>query len=325
MAKDIKTAPLGELVDLTLSSVDKKSKAGEQDVQLCNYMDVYNNNFIDGNLDFMAATATEREIARCSLSPGDVVITKDSEKHDDIGVPALVREKIPNLMCGYHLAILRPKPQKVDGPYLYYALQNQDVQHQFHSLANGITRFGLRKSDIELVEVPYPPLEEQKAVAHVLGTLDDKIELNRRMNQSLEGMARAIFKDWFVDFGPTRAKMESREPYLPPELWDLFPDQLVDSELGEIPEGWEVKPLNRLVTLNPKETMKKGTEAPYLDMASLPTDACNPTAPVTRGFNSGSRFRNGDTLLARITPCLENGENSIRPVSSSRSSGLGID
>lgn len=152
MANDLITAPLSELVDLTLSSVDKKSKHGEQEVQLCNYMDVYNNNFINGNLGFMTATASEREITRCSLAAGDVVITKDSEQHDDIGVPALVREDIPNLVCGYHLAILRPKPSKVFGPYLYYALQAQDVQHQFHSFANGITRFGLRKSDIELTD-----------------------------------------------------------------------------------------------------------------------------------------------------------------------------
>ena len=243
----MRTAPLSELVDLTLSSVDKKSKPGEQEVQLCNYMDVYNNNFIDANLDFMKATASEREIARCSLAAGDVVITKDSETHDDIGVPALVREDIPDLVCGYHLAILRPKPSKVSGPYLYYALQAQNVQHQFHSFANGITRFGLRKSDIELAEILTPPLAEQQAIAHVLGTLDDKIELNQRTNQTLEAMARAIFQDWFVDFGPTRAKMEGLDPYLPPELSGLFPDELVDSELGEIPAGWEIKNLGQVV------------------------------------------------------------------------------
>ena len=83
-----------------------------------------------------------------------------------------------------------------------------------------------------------PPLPKQRTIAYVLGTLDDKIELNRRMNQTLEEMARAIFRDWFVDFGPTRAKIQGLEPYLPPELWDLFPDNLVDSDLGEIPEGW---------------------------------------------------------------------------------------
>ena len=170
---------------------------------------------------------------------------------------------------------------------------------------------GLNRNHLHQATVRYPTdIEEQRTIAHILGTLDDKIELNRRMNRTLEEMARAIFQDWFVDFGPTRAKMGGQEPYLPPELWDLFPDELVDSELGEIPEGWEVKPLDHLVTLNPKETMKKGIEAPYLDMASLPTDGCYPGKPVTRGFNSGSRFRNGDTLLARITPCLENGKTA---------------
>ena len=90
---------------------------------------------------------------------------------------------------------------------------------------------------------PPTPACTQRAIAHILGTLDDKIELNRRMSETLEAMARAIFQDWFVDFGPVRAKLEGREPYLPPELWSLFPNRLVDSELGEIPEGWEVKAL----------------------------------------------------------------------------------
>ena len=244
---------LGDLIDLRLSSVDKKSKANEQAVQLCNYTDVYNNSFIHAGLDFMAATATDREIAKCSLVAGDVVITKDSEKHDDIGVPALVREDVPNLVCGYHLAILRPRVPVVDGTYLFYALSADETQQQFHSYANGITRFGLRKFDIGLVEINVPPLPEQRAIAHVLGTLDDKIELNRRMNETLEEMARALFKSWFVDFEPVRAKMEGRWrrgeslPGLPAEQYDLFPDRLVASELGEIPEGWEVKPLGDVI------------------------------------------------------------------------------
>ena len=91
-------------------------------------------------------------------------------------------------------------------------------------------------------------LEEQRSIAHILGTLDDKIELNRRMNRTLEAMAQAIFRDWFVDFGPVRAKLEGREPYLPPELWDLFPDCLVPSELGEVPEGWGPIRLDHLLT-----------------------------------------------------------------------------
>ena len=309
--------PLNEITDLTLSSVDKKSKANEKGVQLCNYMDVYSNSFISENLKFMEATATEREIANCSLFAGDVVITKDSEQHDDIGVPALVREDIPGLVCGYHLAILRPRSPAVDGAYLFYGLNDSGAQQQFHSYANGVTRFGLRKADIGLVEISLPPLPEQRRIADILGALDDKIELNHRMNETLEQMARALYKSWFVDFDPVRAKMDGRWqrgeslPDLPAELYDLFPDCLVPSELGETPEGWEVKWLDQLADLNPREPMVKGTVAPYLDMAALPTSGFSPKNPVIREFTSGTRFRNGDTLLARITPCLENGKTAF--------------
>ena len=201
-----KTVKLEDAVDLRLSSVDKKTKRTEQAVQLCNYMDVYNNNFLRSNMKFMHATANEREIAKCSLFPGDVVITKDSEKYDDIGIPAMVRGNIPGLVCGYHLAILRPRTGMLDGAYLLYALNSVGAQNQFHAYANGVTRFGLRKADIGRVEIPLPPLSEQRAIAHILGTLDDKIELNQRMNKTLEGMAQGLFKSWFVDFDPVHAK-----------------------------------------------------------------------------------------------------------------------
>ena len=171
----------------------------------------------------------------------------------------------------------------------------------------------------QLAAIPYPHLGklEQRAIAHILGTLDDKIELNRRMNETLEAMARALFKSWFVDFEPVRAKMAGHWhpgeslPGLPAEHYDLFPDRLVDSELGEIPEGWEVKALGELVELNPRELMKRGSVVPYLDMAALATSGPSPDEAVLREFKSGTRFRNGDTLLARITPCLENGKTAF--------------
>jgi type I restriction enzyme S subunit len=105
------------------------------------------------------------------------------------------------------------------------------------------------------LEIAYPPLPEQRAIAHILGTLEDKIELNRKQNETLEAMARALFKAWFVDFEPVRAKIEGRWrrgeslPGLPAHLYDLFPDRLVDSELGEIPEGWGVVPLDSLASI----------------------------------------------------------------------------
>ena len=304
------TAKLGEVTEVTISNVDKKTKPGEIPVLLCNYTDVYYNEHIRSNMDFMVATATEREISRCSLSKGDVIITKDSEKDDDIGVPAYIRENIDGLVCGYHLVILRPIPNKIDGAYLFYSLRSLESQHQFHARANGVTRFGLRKADIGTVEVPVPSLPEQRRIAHILGTLDDKIELNRQMNETLEEMARAIFKDWFVDFGPVRAKMEGREAYLPEEIWRLFPDRLVESELGEVPEGWGVKRLGDVCQINPRRSLKKGAVAPYLAMANMPTMGHSPADVVDRPFGSGMRYKNGDTLVARITPCLENGKTA---------------
>lgn len=101
----------------------------------------------------------------------------------------------------------------------------------------------LNSEELKALDIQLPPLPEQRAIAHVLGTLDDKIDLNRRMNETLEAMARAIFKDWFVDFGPVRAKMEGRTPYLAPEVWNLFPDALDDE--GK-PAGWETKPLDKI-------------------------------------------------------------------------------
>ena len=108
---------------------------------------------------------------------------------------------------------------------------------------------GLNRNAAHARVLEVPGESEQRAIAHILGALDDKIELNRRMNQTLEEMARAIFKDWFVDFGPTHAKMEGCEPYLPAEVWELFPDRLVGSDVGEIPEGWGVKSVGECFNL----------------------------------------------------------------------------
>ena len=128
-----------------------------------------------------------------------------------------------------------------DVRFVEYVLRHLRSQIQHEHVGTGSVQDNINLRTLDELRFLAPPLPEQQAIAHVLGTLDDKIELNRRMNQTLEEMARAIYQDWFVDFGPTRAKTGGQEPYLPAELWDLFPDELVDSELGEIPEGWEWK------------------------------------------------------------------------------------
>ena len=125
-------------------------------------------------------------------------------------------------------------------------MQSDAVQDQLRARASGTTVLGIKQSELRKVLLTLPPLPEQRAIAHILGTLDDKIELNRRMNETLEAMARALFKSWFVDFDPVRAKAEGRDPGLPKPLTDLFPDRFEDSELGEIPSGWEVRSLDEI-------------------------------------------------------------------------------
>ena len=124
---------------------------------------------------------------------------------------------------------------------------------------------GLNRNDLHTAQVLLPSLSEQRAIAHILGTLDDKIELNRRMNETLEAMARALFKSWFVDFDPVRAKAGGRDPGLPDEIAKLFPDALTEHpELGEIPDGWEVRPLPEVVAVNPTRSLRKGEVAHFL-------------------------------------------------------------
>jgi len=134
-----------------------------------------------------------------------------------------------------HAHIVRGNSE-ADTGFLMYALSAADIS----GYLTGSTMPKLTQGNMNRIPLLVPPLDEQRAIAHILGTLDDKIELNRRMNETLEAMARALFKSWFVDFDPVRAKAEGRDPRLTKPLADLFPARLVDSENGEIPEGWEV-------------------------------------------------------------------------------------
>lgn len=209
---------------------------------------------------------------------------------------------------GRGLAIIRGN-NSTDTTFLEFYLRS--LKDQWDALESQGSVFGnAKKEDLEKLSVVWPEQEIRRAIAHILGTLDDKIELNRRMNETLEAMARAIFKSWFVDFDPVRAKAEGRDTGLPKEIADLFPDSFEDSELGEIPRGWGVTCVGEAFELNPSEKLSKGKVSPYLDMSAIPTQGSWPEVPISRAFVSGSKFRNGDTLFARITPCLENGKTA---------------
>ena len=185
MSKVFPEEPISAVTKVITSPVDKNTLPDEIPVFLCNYIDVYYNSTITGDMQFMEATATKNEIDRFSLRPNDVVITKDSESADDIGVPTYIQSIRKNLLCGYHLAILRPK-KNVDGKFLSFALTHPRASYDFYRYANGITRFGLTNEVYRKVKIPLPSLPEQKAIADLLSTWDEAIEKTERLIQAKE-------------------------------------------------------------------------------------------------------------------------------------------
>jgi type I restriction enzyme S subunit len=186
----------------------------------------------------------EDERRKFSLQAGDLLFARRSLVAEGAGKCSIV--KAVNEATVFESSIIRARvdQEKADSDFLYYTLSSPLGRNLLGTILRQTAVSGITGTDLVELEIPLPPLPKQKAIAHILGTLDDKIELNRKTNETLEAMAKALFKSWFVDFDPVRAKAEGRPTGLPDEISDLFPDSFEDSELGEIPSGWEVKALD---------------------------------------------------------------------------------
>lgn len=184
---------LEDTCEIIVSPVDKKTVNGELPVKLCNYTDVYYNDVIGSEIEFMDATAKPLEIEKFSIIEGDVIITKDSETPNDIGVPAYVKESIDNLLCGYHLAILRPKEHTIGG-YVCYALISPRVKYDFYRFANGITRFGLTTESYQKIKISLPPLSEQKRIVNLLDTARKEVEALKKLTEKYRTQKRGLMQ-----------------------------------------------------------------------------------------------------------------------------------
>ncbi len=200
-----------------------------------------------------------------------------------------------------HAHIVRAN-QEADTRFLMYSLAATDIS----GYLTGSTMPKLTQGNMNRIPILAPPRDEQRAIAHILGALDDKIELNRRMNETLEAMARALFKSWFVDFDPVRAKIEGRDPGLPKHIADLFPDSFEDSELGEIPRGWGVGALGDLLCQRVERCVASPETAarPY-----VPIDCISPKSlflteskPGAEAQSSLTKFYKGDILFGAMRP-----------------------
>jgi type I restriction enzyme S subunit len=236
----------------------------------------------DTHIDCDAAERFHIELADRVASkmsrPGDVIVTT---KGNSTGRVAYVDAWLPPSVYSPHLSYWRSlDPTRIVPGFLRYWSRSRQFRDQLAGLA-GSTDMApyLSLIDQRRMHITLPPLPEQRAIAHILGTLDDKIELNRRMNETLESMARATFKAWFVDFDPVRAKAEGRDPGLPKAIVDLFPDCLEDSELGEIPAGWWVHPFSTMVEIigggTPKTSVCEywGGGIPWFSVVDAPSES----------------------------------------------------
>lgn len=218
------------------SNVDKKTVEGEEPVLLCNYTDVYKNEYIDGSLNFMEATANKEEIRKFSVEIGDVIVTKDSEDRNDIAIPASASENVKNLVCGYHLTQIKPK--YLDGRFLLRLFQSKGFNAQFIVAANGVTRFGLPQNAIANAVSPVPPIEEQKAIARFLDHKTTQIDALIAKKQSLlEKLAEQ--RGSLISQAVTKGLNDSAPMKESDVTW-----------LGEIPRHWETKRLRFLMTMS---------------------------------------------------------------------------
>ena len=219
------------------SNVDKKSYDDEIPVELCNYVDVYYNDFITNDLVFMSATATDYEIQKFSLNIDDVIITKDSEDPMDIGVPALVKEVKPNLVCGYHLTMLRKRPCHVSGSFLFWALKDEAIASQFYREATGVTRWAISSRNIKNVAIAYPKLNEQKTIADYLDQACQSIDKTISLKQQQLLNISEQYKSKIIE---VIRKGLNKEVAL----------KNSNSEwLGQVPIHWQVKSIKRVTEI----------------------------------------------------------------------------
>jgi restriction endonuclease S subunit len=247
---------------------------------------------IDHSLLPKIPRAKAMELVRHRLRPGDILFARRGVQA--AGHVGCVREAEDGFICGTGAIRLRVRELNsgISADFLSHVLANPASIEWFKSQAIGATMPNLNEGIIRSFRLALPLLQEQRAIARILGTLDDKIELNRRMNETLEAISRALFKCWFVDFDPVRAKAEGRDPGLPPHLADLFPDSFEDSELGEIPKGWEVQPFSDTIEIigggTPKTSVAEywNGDIPWFSVADAPTAsdvwAMNTEKTITR-------------------------------------------
>lgn len=256
---------------------------------------------------------SETEAERFLLADGDLLFARQSLVLEGAGKCSIFLNDSEPVTFESHVTRVRLDPGKGDPQFYFYYLQSHHGRAAIRSIVEqGAGASGVRGSDLQTLNVRWLPIDEQRAIAHILGTLDDKIELNRKMNETLEATARALFKSWFVDFDPVRAKAEGRWkrgqslPGLPPDLFDLFPDSFEDSELGEIPRGWGVGKLGDVLAQRVDRCVAsiETNARPYVPIECISPRSLflEKSRPGEEAQSSLTKFYKGDLLFGAMRP-----------------------
>ena len=254
---------------------------------------------VEAPSEFIAVDAYDEWMRRGMPEAGDVVITTEAPLGE---VAQLPKGKVA---LAQRVITLRGKKGVVDNTFLKFLLLSRQFQEDLQARATGTTVIGIKQSVLRKIDLAFPPFQEQKAVAHILGTLDDKIELSRKTNETLEAMAKALFKSWFVDFDPVRAKAEGRPTGLPAVISGLFPDSFEDSELGEIPSGWRVGEIEQILNLQKDSLDPASAPDETFDHYSIPAfDAGKYPAKELGSSIKSQKFLVGDRdlLVSKLNP-----------------------
>ena len=247
-----------------------------------------------------------KRLRSANVMRGDIIFTHAG----NIGQVAYIPEnsKYDRYVISQRQFYMRPKPSEVMPEFVIAYFKSPQGQHDLLSNTSqvGVPSISQPVTYLKSIEIPVPPIQEQCSIARILGALDDKIELNRRMNKTLGGMMQALFKSWFVDFDPVRAKMERRDIGLPQNIADLFPKLLAESELGHVPEGWSIGRISDIASC-PRRAIKPSglsQESPYIGLEHMPRHSIALTDWGQAGkVKSGKlKFAKGDILFGKLRP-----------------------
>ena len=255
---------LGDIATVEISGVDKKVKDGEENIHLCNFVDVYYNWAITmaRHDSFMLATARPNEISKFQLRKGQVALTKDSETRDDIGISTYIADDFDDVILGYHCALITPNKDILDGRYLNALMHTDYAKKYFACNASGSgQRYALSAETLNSFPVPVIPLQKQKQIGEIFSALDKKIELNKQINQNLEAMAKQLYDYWFVQFDFPN---EEGKPYKSSGEVMVYNERLG----REIPQGWSTMPISEILDKYP--TTKRYETKEYLSCGKYP-------------------------------------------------------